>query len=91
MEILFTFCVSVTAYGVLLVPGYEPHNEVQCFPTATWLECEDLALAVLDLNTKAAQPVYDIAVCSQFRGEQEKPVRQEVCINTQWPKPPGFY
>ena len=91
MEFVFAFCLSATAYGALLGPSYEPHNDMQCVPTETWLECEILAMAALDANTKKPQPVFDIAVCSEFRGEQEEPVRQEVYIDTQWPKPPGWY
>ena len=91
MEILFGFCISATAYGALLGASYEPHNDMQCVQTATWLECEILALAAIDANAKVSQPVFDIAVCTEVRGEQEEPVRQEVYINNQWPRPPGWY
>ena len=91
MEIIFAFCISATARGALLNPSFEPHNEMQCVQPATWRECEGLALAVINSNAKASQPVFDIAVCSELRGDQEEPVRQEVYINTQWPKPPGWY
>jgi hypothetical protein len=91
MEILFAFCISATAYGALLNPSFEPHNEMQCTQTATWSECEGLALATLDAEAGASQPVFDIAVCTETRGEQERPVRQEVYINTQRPPPPGWY
>ena len=91
MEIIFAFCISATARGALLNPSFEPHNEMQCTQTETWRECEGLALATIDVNAKASQPLFDIAVCTETRGEQDRPVRQEVYINTQWPKPPGFY
>ncbi len=91
MEILFAFCLSATARGALLNPSFTPHTEMQCIQTATWLECESLALAAVDANAKASQPVFDIAFCTEIRREQEEPVRQEAYINTQWPKAPGWY
>ena len=90
MEIFF-FCLSATAYGALLGPSYEPHNDMQCVQTDTWFECEILAMAAIDANTKKLQPVFDLVVCTKTRGEQDRPVRQEVYLNTQWPPPPGFY
>ena len=66
MEIIFAFCISATAGGGLLNPRFEPHNEMQCTQTATWSECEGLALAVINSN---AEPTFgpERRQCGGFR------------------------